>query len=111
MLRDRLICGINNNQIQCRLLAEKKIDFESLLEIAQLMDSAARDAKDLASAGVEKPVVKEEADIKKTFKGKKPQPQNNSRWDQTVHSCYRCGGKHSPHKCRFAEAVCHFCHK
>ena len=111
MLRDRLICGINNKQMQCRLLAEKKTDFESLLEIAQLMESAARDAKDLASAGVEKAVVKEEADIKKISKGKKPQPQNNSRWDPTVHSCYRCGGKHSPHKCRFAEAVCHFCHK
>ena len=49
------------------------------MEIAQLMESAATDAKKLASAGAEKPVVKEEADIKKISKGKKPQPQNNSR--------------------------------
>ena len=30
MLRDRLICGINNKQIQCRLLAEKRTDIESV---------------------------------------------------------------------------------
>ena len=109
MLRDRLICGINNKQIQCRLLAEKRTDFESLLEIAQLMESAARDAKQLALAGAEKPAVREEANIKKISKRKKP--QNNGRWDSTVHSCYRCGGKHSPHKCRFTEVVCHYCQR
>ena len=92
MLRDCLICGINNKQIQCRLLVEKKTDFESLFEIAQLMDSAARDANDLALAGAEKPVVKEA----EHFQGKKPQLQNHSRWKSTVQSCYRCGGKHSP---------------
>lgn len=58
MFRDRLICSINNKQIQCRWLAEKKTEFESLFEIAQLMDSAARDANDLALTGAEKPVVK-----------------------------------------------------
>ena len=110
MLRDRLICSINNKQIQCHLLAEKKTDFESLLEIVQLMESAARYAKDLVLAGAEKPAVKEEANIKKISEEKKQQPQNNARWDSTVHSCYRCGGKHSPHKCRFTEAVC-YCHR
>ena len=54
MLRHRIIWGINNKQIQCRLLTERKTDFESLLEIAQLMESAARDAKNLALAGAGK---------------------------------------------------------
>ena len=65
----------------------------------------------LALVGAEKPAVREEADIRKISKGKKPQPQNNGRWDSIVHSCYRCGGKHSPHKCRFTEVVCHYCQR
>ena len=26
-------------------------------------------------------------------------------------ACYRCGGQHSPTKCKFKEAVCHACKK
>ena len=25
-------------------------------------------------------------------------------------SCYRCGGHHKFHECRFREALCHICH-
>ena len=34
MLRDRLVCGINDSQIQRRLLLEKKLTFENALSLA-----------------------------------------------------------------------------
>ena len=39
-LRDRIVCGINDNIIQRRLLAEKGLSFKIALELAQGMESA-----------------------------------------------------------------------
>ena len=34
MLRDRLVCGINDKQIQRRLLAESSLDFKKAMKLA-----------------------------------------------------------------------------
>ena len=39
MLRDRIVCGIANNQLQRRLLAEPDITFKKALELAQAQES------------------------------------------------------------------------
>ena len=35
MLRDRLVCGINNEQIQRMLLAESSLDFKKAMKLFQ----------------------------------------------------------------------------
>ena len=48
MLRDHLICGINNKRIQCRLLSDKKLTkFEDVLQLALAMEAADKDARHL----------------------------------------------------------------
>ena len=42
MLRDRLVCGINDSRIQCRLLAEPSLTFKK--ELAQAFESAEKNA-------------------------------------------------------------------
>ena len=42
MLRDRLVCGINDDQMQKRLLSEPKLTLEKATAIAQSMESAAK---------------------------------------------------------------------
>ena len=44
MLRDRLVCGINNNIIRRRLFAESKLTLPKALEIALGMETAAKNA-------------------------------------------------------------------
>ena len=44
VLHDRLICGMNDKQIQRRLLSEKDLTFETSLEITKGMESAQKDA-------------------------------------------------------------------
>ena len=61
MLRDRLICGINDARIQRRLLAEAEIDFPKALQIAQAMESADRDAQDLQTLQSETPLMADAA--------------------------------------------------
>ena len=46
-LRDRLVCGLRNMQIQKRLLSEAKLKYSKAVEIAVAIESAIRDAPEL----------------------------------------------------------------
>ena len=48
-LRDRLVCGVRNLQIQKRLLSEAKLKYSKAVEIAVAMETAIRDASELQS--------------------------------------------------------------
>ena len=47
MLRDHLVCGINDESIQRRLLAETALTFKKALELAQGMENAAKDVLEM----------------------------------------------------------------
>ena len=49
MLRDRIVCGINDDVIQKRLLAEPKLDYAKAVETALNMETAAQSVRDLKS--------------------------------------------------------------
>ena len=46
MLRDRLVCGINDEQIQRRLLTESSLDFKKAMKLATSMETAVKNARD-----------------------------------------------------------------
>ena len=48
-LRDRLVCGLRNMQIQKRSLSEAKLKYSKAVEIALAMETAIRDAAELQS--------------------------------------------------------------
>ena len=47
MLRDRLVRGINDEQIQRRLLTESSFDFKKAMKLATSMETAAKNAREL----------------------------------------------------------------
>ena len=96
MLRDRLVCGVNDDRIQRRLLAEPTLDLKRALEIAHGMETAAKDVRDLKG---------EMANKLNKLHGGRHSDQHK------VKDCYRCGGKHDPTKCRFKTETCHKCGK
>ena len=49
LLRDRLICGVNDSRIQRRLLAKPNLTFEKAIELSMAAESADNDAEDLQS--------------------------------------------------------------
>lgn len=88
MLRDRLVCGINDSRTQQRLLSEADMDLERTLKTAQAMDMADRDAQQLQSSNVtsETNVVnKAEACLRK-WRSCQGSYQN----------CYKCVGSTKP---------------
>lgn len=105
MLRDRLVCGIGDDRIQRRLLSEPDLTFGRALKLAQAIETASKDVRDLHSL--------EAATL-------------HERMPQTVHkmavrqssdmqlrkNCDRCGSEqHRAGDCRFANESCHKCGK
>ena len=88
MLRDRLVCGVEEPKIQRRLLAEPALSFDKAFELALASESADKNAKDL-------------------------QPTSLTTVNQVQHkkNCYRCGDKHSTADCKFKTAECRKCGK
>ena len=102
MIRDRLVCGVNDDKIQRRLLAvtETKLDFKKALELAGGIETAEKNARELQS---------------RTRAGRSP-PRNltdlNKIDTPSSMVCYRCGKPgHKSAQCRFKTARCHNCGK
>lgn len=89
-LRDRFVCGVRNETIQKKLLAEDGLTVTRALEIAQGIEAADKNAKELK--GSENPSLHDSLH----FAGEKRKSQ-----------CYRCGHRHDPKTCKFREAECH----
>ena len=98
MLRDRLVCGIEDNRIQHRLLAEPSLTLQKAFDLALALESADRNAQDLQ---------KSQATPIHALSGK----QVETGYPKQDSGCYRCGGKHQAAECRFKEAECHLCKK
>ena len=103
MLRDRIVCGINDNAIQKRLLAEPELSFKKAVELAQGMETAARDAKEL-----QKPTSTRET-CKETTGVLKINPSSNVKSPATCHRCGKPG--HLASRCAFKQAKCYHCGK
>ncbi|XP_036002862.1 uncharacterized protein K02A2.6-like [Fundulus heteroclitus] len=101
MLRDRLVCGINDDSIQRRLLSEAKLTYKKALEIAQAMETATNNTKDIQQARGGAPQSDTVHHVTKEKKGKQ----------QKSVECYRCGGPHLASDCGFKDSVCHNCQK
>ena len=91
MLGERLVSGVNNEQLQRRLLSEPQSTFKKALEISQTFETAARDARDLQK--LPRSVVPIHAITQKT----------------SHLECYHFGEQHDPLACRHQESPCHTC--
>ena len=90
MLRDRLVCGVEESKIQRRLLAEPDLTFDKAFELAIASESADKNAKDL-----------------------QPPASTSSTVNRMQHKkiCHRCGDKHNAADCKFKTAECRKCGK
>ncbi|XP_077861637.1 uncharacterized protein LOC144342207 [Saccoglossus kowalevskii] len=60
MLRDRLVCGIQDDRIQRRLLSESALDFKKAMELAQGIEIATKNATDIQVLKAATPQGREE---------------------------------------------------
>ena len=99
MLRDRLVCGINDDYIQRRLLSEPRLNFKKAMELALGLETAVKNARELQSSGRE-------------FASMEGVNKLDSGDSEAAKPCYRCGKtSHLAWKCPFREAKCFNCGK
>ncbi|XP_021378372.1 uncharacterized protein K02A2.6-like [Mizuhopecten yessoensis] len=120
MIRDRLVCGINEDRIQRRLLSEGELTFTKSYEIAISMETAAKNVIDLQQdttpAGAGK--IHKVSQLKRGQQRPKSQQQTQGHRAQAPNNqgnlqkpCFRCGGKHKPQNCKFKDSECFYCRK
>ena len=110
MLRDRLVCGVNDSHIQRRLLSERNLTFAKALELAQGLETASKNVQTLqgavASATAENSVQRINARERLPLRAGVMQSVNTTERGP----CSRCGkSNHVSSKCRFKNAKCHNC--
>jgi len=88
MLHDQLVFGVNDSRIQQRLLTETELTFKKAFNIAQAIETAEKDSKDMST-------TQGQAGINRVHKatGTTCQP-----------ICYHCKRHHNPATCKFKDA-------
>ena len=105
MIRDRLVCGINDETIQRKLLTEPDLTYTKSLSIAKGLEAAAQNLKEMKMPQRElvgTATAKQEAVHKITA------PRAQSR-DITCHKC--ADPTHLAPQCAYKDAKCNWCHK
>ena len=97
-LRDKLVCGLRDEGMKKKLLAEKSLDLKNVMQIAQGMEAAEKNTQLLRGIDAQ------------PIQLVRRQKTDSSRGTPAA-TCYRCGGSHNSSDCRFRDAVCHYCKK
>ncbi len=89
-LRDRLVCGLSNENIQRKLLTEEALTFQRAVDTAMSMETVTRESQHLKSS------------LKVHAVSVSP-PQGGDK-------CFRCGkSNHHERDCYYREQLCHNC--
>ncbi|GBO04308.1 Uncharacterized protein K02A2.6 [Araneus ventricosus] len=115
-LRDQLVCGIKDEALQRRLLAESTLTFNEAFSRAVAAESAAEQAKHIHSqkfnTGNSTNLIRQHSNNnKRTFQkssSSQSKPENAQSADVI---CYGCGGHHDRSSCKFRDVTCRFCEK
>ena len=110
MLRDRLVCGVNDRAIQKQLLAQPGLTHQKAVELALSAETAAQSMRELGLKSESGPSARLPQEVHKTStSGASPAGHSSG----TPLTCYRCGRKgHVSSSCRVdRNNECHNCHK
>ena len=109
MLRDRLVCGVQHDGIQKKLLATKNLTYTQAFDYATSMEAAERDARQLRW-----PQEQQNTGQGLNYAGARDRGEINSKYRPVTTGrveCYRCGENHLAPDCKFKEAICRYCKK
>ena len=104
MLRDRLVCGASNTNIQQKLLAESDdLTLEKALTTALAMETAEQNALTLQAPPQQPTTTGDVHAMERQREGAETGPSGQPR-------CTRCGGReHSKQNRHFKQTICHKC--
>ena len=98
-MRDGFICGVRSEAIHNKLLTEPDLTIKKAQDIAQSIESADLNAKDIKG---------DASPQSETINASSPPAVQEREKEGT---CYRCSRNHNPKTCKLKEPVCHRRHK
>ena len=110
-MRDRLICGINDERVQRTLLSkDSTLTFKYALETAVALESAHKNAVEIRSTSSHGTPFNSSAvhHVKSVPTQRERIPTQHTRFNRP---CFRCAGKHHSDDCHFKAATCYKCSK
>ena len=119
MIRDRLVCGINSEMIQSRLLSEPELSLQKATEMAVALETAGRNQQELsgaASSAAQPPEpevqrIQESAESRQVRESQRTSKPNKMS-DSNAQKCWRClSSKHQEAECYFKRKRCFRCSK
>ena len=107
MLRDRLVCGMQDMKIQQKLLSETTLNLNNDFKISSAMERAQKDSLHIQNEPKE--IMLNKVDYEKSLE--KTKGGGKQSWvQQGKQACFRCGGSnHWENKCYFKNAECFKC--
>ena len=105
MVRDRIVAGINNEDVREKLLTEgDSLTMTKAIQIATTHETTQAQLKSMAGSSMTSKHQQAEVDAikKKTYRQNK---------DRETFTCKNCGGKHEKRQCPAFGKKCNFCHK
>ena len=112
MVRDRLVCGVNNPSIQRKLLSESStLTFDGALKIAVAMESATNNLDDIRREVSGASTSSNEGGTFYVKRGRANVSlgKGTSNVEDKKYLCWRCGGKHGANVCLFKDEQCYKC--
>ena len=107
MIRDRLVSGINDDNIQKKLLSESTLTYARAIEIAQGVEEAERNLREMRAPRRKRDVAGSQATSKPD-----PVHQITKQFKRPSFSCYCCGTPgHKAAECRYRNKSCRLCNK
>ena len=119
MIRDRLVCGVNSDPIQRRLLAEAELTLPQAIDLAVAMETAGQNLQELAGSTQPSSTAAAETSVHRVRSA--PSASSRSSWERRSTSkqtryegerCWRCLNRtHSESECQFKRKRCFQCSK
>ena len=118
MLRDCLVCRVQQDSIQQRLLVEKDLTYQKALELATAMEAAAQGSQDMKRVSGFSHATNQGIHWNSSKDGRKKYfpadsiPRSKQQKGRSPKlTCYRCGGEHQANVRKFKETECFHCKK
>ncbi|KAB0801764.1 hypothetical protein PPYR_03950 [Photinus pyralis] len=102
MLRDRLVCGAKDKNIQRRLLAERELTLQQAFEMAVASETASTQITEIRG----EPTKGEVSKVAHSWDRGRAETKTRSFVNVI---CFRCGGRHDAESCRFRNEECRKC--
>ena len=109
LIKDRIVCGIDNNSVRERLLRNNDLTLEVAINTVRAAETSKTQVETLTNPPLEAAAVHVSRKNQKPKQPPRNQPQRSTDQKQTKKPCGRCGSHHKPRECKAFGYTCHKC--